>query len=128
MSRLLRWSETPPNGWGFAVEGQPRTVEAAVGIPAFEGIVEEPESVAFIGITDAAATETFLQKLLAYGEGSGDMEYVERVVRGYLTFVDASDEFSPRVALTDAYIVVATGAGTQEPWTTWHPSPPTLRT
>ena len=102
--------------------------EIAVGIPAFEGIAEEPDLVAFIGTTDAAATETFLQKLLAYGEGSGDMEYVERVVRGYLTFVDASDEFSPRVALTDDYIVVATGAGTQEPWTTWHPSPPTLRT
>ena len=56
--------------------------EIAVGIPAFEGIVEEPELVAFIGTIDAAATETFLQKLLAYGEGSGDMEYVERVVRG----------------------------------------------
>ncbi len=88
--------------------------EIAVAMPSFEGIAEEPDLIAFIGTTDAAAAESFLRKLLAYGEESGDVEYEERVVRGYLTFVDPSDEFSPRVALTDDYIVVATGAGTLE--------------
>ncbi len=89
--------------------------EIAVAVPTLEGIEEEPDLVAFIGTTDSAAAESFLLELLAYGERNGDMEYEERVVRGYRAFVvDPDNEFSAHVALTDDYIVVATGAGRLE--------------
>ncbi len=89
--------------------------EIAVAVSDSERIAEDPDLVAFIGTTDAAAAESFLRRLLAYGEESADVEYEERVVRGYLTFVvDPSDEFSAHMALTDDYIVVAIGKRTLE--------------
>ena len=89
--------------------------EIAIAVPTFEGIDETPEFVAFIGATDTAAGESFLRKLIAFGEGSSDIEYEEGVTRGYLTFVlDTSDDFNTHIALTDDYIVIATGAETLE--------------
>ena len=89
--------------------------EIAMAIPTFEGIDETPEFVAFIGATDTAAAETFLRKLIAFGEESNGTEYEERVTRGYLTFVvDPSDDVSTHIVLTDDYIVIATGAETLE--------------
>ncbi len=86
--------------------------EIAFAIPSFEGIEETPEVVAFIGHTDKAAAESFLRKLLAYGEESGETEYEETLTRGRLTFVvDPSDDLSIHIALADDYIIVATGAG-----------------
>ena len=79
--------------------------------PTLEGIDETPEFVAFIGPTDTAAAESFLRKLIAFGEESNGTEYEEGVTRGYLTFVvDPSDDVSAHIALTDDYIVIATGA------------------
>ena len=86
--------------------------EIAVAIPAFEGFVDEPELVAFIGHTDAAAAESFLRKLLAYGEESGDIDYEESVTFGRLTFIVEPSVDSLRIALADDYIVVTTGAAT----------------
>ena len=84
--------------------------EIAIAVPTFEGIDETPEFVAFIGATDTTAAESFLRKLLSFGEESGEMEYEEGVTRGHLTFVvDTSDSFNTHVALTDDYIVIATG-------------------
>ena len=89
--------------------------EIAIAVPTFEGIDETPEFVAFIGATDTAAAESFLRKLLAFGEESGEIEYEEGVTRGYLTFVvDTSDGFSTHIALTEDYIVIAAGAETLE--------------
>ena len=89
--------------------------EIAVAIPTFEDIVDEPELVAFIGHTDAAAAETFLRKLLHSDAAPSDLEYEERVTRGHLTFVlDPSDDLGIHIALADDYIVVATGAETLE--------------
>ena len=85
--------------------------EIAIAIPTFEGIDEPPEFVAFIGATDTAAAESFLRKLIAFAEESNGTEYEEGVTRGYLTFVvDPSDDVSAHIALTDDYIVLATGA------------------
>ena len=87
--------------------------EIAIAIPTFEGIDETPEVVAFIGATDTAAAESFLRKMIAYEEESNGMEYEyeEGVTRGYLTFVfNPSDVVNTHVALTDDYIVIATGA------------------
>ena len=85
--------------------------EIAIAIPTLEGIDETPEFVAFIGATDTAAAESFLRKLIAFGEESNGTEYEEGVTRGYLTFVvDPSDDVSAHIALTDDYIVIATGA------------------
>ena len=69
---------------------------------------------AFIGATDTAAAESFLRKLIAFAEESNGTEYEEGVTRGYLTFVvDPSDDVSAHpIALTDDYIVIATGAET----------------
>ena len=89
--------------------------EIAIAIPAFEGIDETPEIVAFIGTTDTAAAESFLRKLLAFGEESAGTTYEEGVTLGHLIFeVDPSEEFSTHIALTDDYIVIATGAETLE--------------
>ena len=89
--------------------------EIAVAVPTFEGIAEELELVVFIGTTDTAAAETFLRKLLAFGEESTGTEFEEKVTRGHLTFVvDTSDDFGIHIALADDYIVVATGAETLE--------------
>ncbi len=86
--------------------------EIAFAIPSFEGIEESPEVVSFIGHTDKAAAESFLRKLLVYGEESGETEYEETLTRGLLTFVlDPSDDFSVRIALADDYIIVAAGNG-----------------
>ncbi len=85
--------------------------EIAVAVPTFEGIDEAPEFVAFIGATDTAAAESFLRKLIAFGEETTAIEYEEGVTRGHLTFVfDPSDDFNTHIALTDDYIVIATGA------------------
>lgn len=85
--------------------------EIAIAIPTLEGIDETPEFVAFIGATDTAAAESFLRKLIAFAEESNGTEYEEGVTRGYLTFVvDPSDDVSAHIALTDDYIVLATGA------------------
>ena len=85
--------------------------EIAFAIPTFEGIEETPELVAFIGHTDKAAAESFLRKLMTYGERSGETEYEETVMRGRLTFVvGPSDDLSIHIALADKHIVVATGA------------------
>ena len=79
--------------------------------PTLEGIDETPEFVAFIGATDTAAAESFLRKLIAFGEEPNGTEYEEGVTLGYLTFVvDPSDDVSAHIALTDDYIVIATGA------------------
>ena len=89
--------------------------EIALAIPTFEGIEETPEVVAFIGHTDKAAAESFLRKLMAFGQESGEMEYEEGVTRGRLTFVtDPSDDVSAHIALADDYIVIATGGETLE--------------
>ena len=90
--------------------------EIAIAIPTLEGIDETPEFVAFIGATDTAAAESFLRKLIAFAEESNGTEYEEGVTRGYLTFVvDPSDDVSAHpIALTDDYIVIATGAETLE--------------
>ena len=89
--------------------------EIAMAIPIFEGIDETPEFVAFIGATDRAAAESFLRKLIAFGKESAGTEYEEGVTRGYLTFVvDTPDDSSAHIALTDDYIVIATGAETLE--------------
>ena len=85
--------------------------EIALAIPTFEGIAGEMELVAFIGTTDTAAAESFLRKLLAVA----GTDYEETNARGHLTFVvDPSSDYSPHIAVTDDYIVVATGAGTLE--------------
>ena len=85
--------------------------EIAIAIPTLEGIDETPEFVAFIGATDTAAAESFLRKLIAFAEESNGTEYEDGVTRGYLTFVvDPSDDVSAHIALTDDYIVLATGA------------------
>ena len=84
--------------------------EIAIAVPTFEGIDETPEFVAFIGASDTTAAESFLRKLLSFGEESGEIEYEEGVTRGHLTFVvDTSDDFNTHIALTDDYIVIATG-------------------
>ena len=89
--------------------------EIAIAVPTFDGIDEVPGFVAFIGTSDVVAAESFLRKLLAIGEESGEPEYEEGVTHGYLTFVmDPSDDVSPHVALTEGYIVIATGAETLE--------------
>ena len=86
--------------------------EIALAIPTFEGIEETPDIVAFIGHTDKGAAESFLRKLLAYGEESGETEYEETLTRGRLIFVvDPLDDVSVHIALADDYIVVATGSG-----------------
>ena len=85
--------------------------EIAIAIPTLEGIDETPEFVAFIGATDTAAAESFLRKLIAFAEESNGIEYEDGVTRGYLTFVvDPSDDVNAHIALTDDYIVLATGA------------------
>ena len=87
--------------------------EIAFAIPTFEGIEEMPELVVFIGHTDKAAAESFLRKLLAYAEESGETEYAETLTHGHLTFViDPSDDVSVHIALADDYIVVSAGAET----------------
>ena len=84
--------------------------EIAIALPTFEGIDETPEFVAFIGASDTTAAESFLRKLLSFGEESGEIEYEEGLTRGHLTFVvDTSDDFNTHIALTDDYIVIATG-------------------
>ena len=89
--------------------------EIAVAVPSFEGIEETPEFVAFIGHTDKVAAESFLRKLMAFAEESGETEYEETVTRGHLTIVvDPSDDVSGHIALTDDYIVIAVGAGRLE--------------
>ena len=89
--------------------------EIAFAVPTFDGIDETPELVAFMGVTDTAAAESFLRKLLAFGEETGEMEYEESVTRGHLTFVvGTSDDFNTHIALTDDYIVIATGVETLE--------------
>ena len=89
--------------------------EIAFAVPTFDGIDETPELVAFMGTTDTAAAESFLRKLLAFGEETGEMEYEESVTRGHLTFVvGTSDDFNTHIALTDDYIVIATGVETLE--------------
>ena len=89
--------------------------EIVVAVPTFEGIEETPEFVAFIGHTDKVAAESFLRKLMAFAEESGETEYEETVTRGHLAFVvDPSDDVSGHIALTDDYIVIATGVETME--------------
>ena len=89
--------------------------EVAMAILSLEGIDEVPEIVAFIGATDSAAAESFLRKLMAFGEESAGTEYEEEVTRGYLTFVvDPADDFSVHIAVTDDYIVIATTEGMLE--------------
>ena len=83
--------------------------EVALAVIEFDGFDEDPKLVAFIGTTDAGASESFIRKLLAYGEELGETEWEEGVTQGYITFIVEPDEdFSLHVAITEDYIVVAT--------------------